>query len=126
MVLAAMQEVLVFFFFQAEDGIRDKLVTGVQTCALPILVIAGPYFCLELIEAAAALALSTDESPVAVTALDQALVVHTGVGGEPVTLAPYASLLIPAAAGTYRLEPAGPPASVTTRALLAYVPLSSP
>src|SRR2546425_1210597 len=24
-----------FFFFQAEDGIRDKLVTGVQTCALP-------------------------------------------------------------------------------------------
>src|SRR2546425_8296087 len=27
---------MVFFFFQAEDGIRDKLVTGVQTCALPI------------------------------------------------------------------------------------------
>src|SRR5687767_7625122 len=27
---------LIFFFFQAEDGIRDKLVTGVQTCALPI------------------------------------------------------------------------------------------
>src|SRR2546425_5473470 len=26
----------VFFFFQAEDGIRYKLVTGVQTCALPI------------------------------------------------------------------------------------------
>src|SRR3989441_9081730 len=25
-----------FFFFQAEDGIRDKLVTRVQTCALPI------------------------------------------------------------------------------------------
>src|SRR3989441_5493877 len=29
-------DVLFFFFFQAEDGIRDKLVTGVQTCALPI------------------------------------------------------------------------------------------
>ena len=28
------------FFFQAEDGIRDDLVTGVQTCALPICVIA--------------------------------------------------------------------------------------
>jgi len=28
----------VFFFFQAEDGIRDDLVTGVQTCALPILI----------------------------------------------------------------------------------------
>src|SRR5207247_1739359 len=27
---------LLFFFFQAEDGIRDPLVTGVQTCALPI------------------------------------------------------------------------------------------
>src|SRR2546427_8312651 len=27
---------LVFFFFQAEDGIRDLTVTGVQTCALPI------------------------------------------------------------------------------------------
>src|SRR5258708_35734810 len=27
-----------FFFFQAEDGIRDDLVTGVQTCALPILL----------------------------------------------------------------------------------------
>src|SRR5687767_15991521 len=26
------------FFFQAEDGIRDKLVTGVQTCALPISI----------------------------------------------------------------------------------------
>src|SRR6266542_4547904 len=25
-----------FFFFQAEDGIRDATVTGVQTCALPI------------------------------------------------------------------------------------------
>src|SRR2546425_5238664 len=28
--------IVYFFFFQAEDGIRDKLVTGVQTCALPI------------------------------------------------------------------------------------------
>src|SRR2546430_3544424 len=29
---------LFFFFFQAEDGIRDLTVTGVQTCALPISV----------------------------------------------------------------------------------------
>ena len=29
-----------FFFFQAEDGIRDYKVTGVQTCALPILYMA--------------------------------------------------------------------------------------
>src|SRR5690349_22960994 len=31
-----MMVVLLFFFFQAEDGIRDLYVTGVQTCALPI------------------------------------------------------------------------------------------
>src|SRR2546430_4139088 len=29
-------EDLLYFFFQAEDGIRDLTVTGVQTCALPI------------------------------------------------------------------------------------------
>src|SRR2546430_3814551 len=28
--------IVIFFFFQAEDGIRDLTVTGVQTCALPI------------------------------------------------------------------------------------------
>src|SRR5690606_39427781 len=32
---------LLFFFFQAEDGIRDFHVTGVQTCALPILHSVG-------------------------------------------------------------------------------------
>src|SRR5207248_7631676 len=31
-----------YFFFQAEDGIRDRTVTGVQTCALPILTGCGP------------------------------------------------------------------------------------
>ena len=30
--------VVVVFFFQAEDGIRDTSVTGVQTCALPISI----------------------------------------------------------------------------------------
>ena len=30
-----------FFFFQAEDGIRDTAVTGVQTCALPIYSSVG-------------------------------------------------------------------------------------
>src|SRR2546429_3097400 len=30
-----------FFFFQAEDGIRDVAVTGVQTCALPIFDLAA-------------------------------------------------------------------------------------
>src|SRR5258708_18477343 len=32
---------ILFFFFQAEDGIRDDLVTGVQTCALPIYAHPG-------------------------------------------------------------------------------------
>src|SRR5205809_5460044 len=32
---------ILFFFFQAEDGIRDVAVTGVQTCALPIFCVSG-------------------------------------------------------------------------------------
>src|SRR5207245_3362057 len=35
-VVASWFQLLYFFFFQAEDGIRDATVTGVQTCALPI------------------------------------------------------------------------------------------
>src|SRR5207237_5766522 len=34
----------VFFFFQAEDGIRDSSVTGVQTCALPISSAPDPVY----------------------------------------------------------------------------------
>src|SRR5687768_17854233 len=37
-----------FFFFQAEDGIRDVAVTGVQTCALPIFIKRGEYGALML------------------------------------------------------------------------------
>src|SRR5262249_56493285 len=36
MVVRHVADTLVGFFFQAEDGIRDWSVTGVQTCALPI------------------------------------------------------------------------------------------
>src|SRR5690606_40400363 len=35
---------LIAFFFQAEDGIRDFHVTGVQTCALPISGVNNTYF----------------------------------------------------------------------------------
>src|SRR5256885_5824924 len=35
-VESVVEYLLFFFFFQAEDGIRDYKVTGVQTCALPI------------------------------------------------------------------------------------------
>src|SRR5947207_7404309 len=38
----ALSASLFFFFFQAEDGIRDHCVTGVQTCALPISLALTP------------------------------------------------------------------------------------
>src|SRR5436309_1577020 len=60
---------LVFFFFQAEDGIRDFHVTGVQTCALPIWIMdlaAGPT-------AMAAWALGEIHDPAAAQALQTAL-----------------------------------------------------
>src|SRR2546427_2887602 len=37
--------IIFFFFFQAEDGIRDLTVTGVQTCALPIWLECGSLPC---------------------------------------------------------------------------------
>src|SRR5207245_5353865 len=46
---------LFFFFFQAEDGIRDATVTGVQTCALPILTMRAR----EAISSARAVAFDT-------------------------------------------------------------------
>src|SRR5256885_12794819 len=41
---------ILFFFFQAEDGIRDYKVTGVQTCALPI---CGVRFTLDNLDGTA-------------------------------------------------------------------------
>src|SRR2546430_8190293 len=38
--------IMCFFFFQAEDGIRDLTVTGVQTCALPIFSCASARRCM--------------------------------------------------------------------------------
>src|SRR2546422_1779014 len=37
-IVVCISLIQLFFFFQAEDGIRDVAVTGVQTCALPISV----------------------------------------------------------------------------------------
>jgi mannose-6-phosphate isomerase len=91
------------------------------------MLIAGPYFCMELIEAADESApgrageLSTHQSAVPICALERPLVVRAA-GGEA-ELAPYSSLLVPAAAGSYSLEPAGSDAA-TARALVAYVPVS--
>src|SRR5215475_2746359 len=48
-----MHTLLFFFFFQAEDGIRDFHVTGVQTCALPISICALTAGCVTRIATAA-------------------------------------------------------------------------
>src|SRR6266849_8322875 len=55
-----------FFFFQAEDGIRDPLVTGVQTCALPISTHDDD---LKIIADAEALPLREDSLDLVVSAL---------------------------------------------------------
>src|SRR5690349_24703065 len=61
-----------FFFFQAEDGIRDLYVTGVQTCALPI---SGP-----VIEARSARVI-TEEAKA--KAKDDRLIRYGGVDFDP-------------------------------------------
>src|SRR2546430_2785992 len=43
MMFVLVSVVCLVFFFQAEDGIRDLTVTGVQTCALPIYSSLGGY-----------------------------------------------------------------------------------
>src|SRR2546430_4257354 len=69
-----------FFFFQAEDGIRDLTVTGVQTCALPIYIHQeqavrvrqrGGELRLELRRARVAVRLKNDDQP-ALRSLPQA------------------------------------------------------
>src|SRR2546422_6219317 len=53
-----------FFFFQAEDGIRDVAVTGVQTCALPILLAGQPPFMGPTVESVLHQHLTADPAPV--------------------------------------------------------------
>src|SRR5262249_58892696 len=56
-----------FFFFQAEDGIRDWSVTGVQTCALPISRSAGEE-CRSFLAGAAGFDCASDSGGAAVLA----------------------------------------------------------
>src|SRR2546426_5117228 len=44
LLYSKLMRIISFFFFQAEDGIRDYKVTGVQTCALPISLPTGAWF----------------------------------------------------------------------------------
>src|SRR5207248_5391624 len=55
-----------FFFFQAEDGIRDRTVTGVQTCALPICTQATQTAKLALSRESTLTALAPEPATVAV------------------------------------------------------------
>lgn len=100
---------------------RGKVHPLHQSGSPRTMLIAGQYFCMELIEADAGEEISTYQSPVAICALDRPLVVEAA--GESVELARYSSLLVPAAAETYTLQPASS-RDETGRALVAYVPVS--
>jgi mannose-6-phosphate isomerase len=84
------------------------------------MLIASDYFCEECIEAAVAGEISTYNSPVAVFALDRPLMVEAG--GVPVSLPAYSSLLVPAAARSYRLTSTSDGGA--GRALVSYIPVS--
>src|SRR5579863_3243810 len=59
-----MEGVILFvFFFQAEDGIRDGRVTGVQTCALPISRLAVPRAAIAIVIADMTRAASASQRP---------------------------------------------------------------
>ena len=98
----------------------------VRTLARPgagrTMLVAGQYFCNELVDSGAAVELSTYDSPVAVCALDHPLVAMAGQDGAPVVLQRYSSLLVPAEVGAYTLAPAADGARV--RAIVTYVPAS--
>ncbi|GAC1436881.1 MAG: class I mannose-6-phosphate isomerase [Chloroflexota bacterium] len=83
-------------------------------------LVAGQYFVLELFTAGGG-PISTYDSPVAVCSLDRPVRARLAAGGEAVLLPPYSSLLVPAAAGHYLLEPHE---GAGARAIVAYVPRS--
>src|SRR6266513_13220 len=87
-----------FFFFQAEDGIRDRNVTGVQTCALPILL--PPAILLE------ELPLSDKGSQVVARARKEVARILSGEGDRLIVIVGPCSIHDPAAALEYarRLE----------------------
>src|SRR6266516_6712720 len=71
-----------FFFFQAEYGIRCRTVTGVQTCALPILVTVGQTRADDAAADAIRLALTPPAGPV-IALLDDSIASHRAGSGRP-------------------------------------------
>src|SRR2546426_6671877 len=84
-----MEVLLLFFFFQAEDGIRDYKVTGVQTCALPISMRRSIALPLELVQRAIDLRIATrlDDHELGVHAAPRERGLHP-LGLPPCELAP--------------------------------------
>src|SRR2546430_124941 len=80
-----------FFFFQAEDGIRDLTVTGVQTCALPILKENGKQETGNVVGLADGSTMIWDKSPAPIL-VDHDAPLHfvvTDPSGRPARLEPY-------------------------------------
>src|SRR2546422_11572409 len=71
-----------FFFFQAEDGIRDVAVTGVQTCALPILLVESPKPPRQRITITPPVIAAARHVVMLVTGRDKALAVARALDGD--------------------------------------------
>src|SRR5256885_8615827 len=84
-----------FFFFQAEDGIRDLTLTGVQTCALPIYLGINAIATIGSIEPRTALLGSFDEDKGLITleAMVGCLVLAAGWVRTEAALAPVVAAL---------------------------------
>src|SRR5256885_8676337 len=75
---------LCLFFFQAEDGIRDYKVTGVQTCALPIFTSVGSLYGMSPLRLASA---ALDRGRSNVSSASPTIPAHSsrGLGRRPLT-----------------------------------------
>src|SRR5256886_7568703 len=72
-----------FFFFQAEDGIRDLTVTGVQTCALPIYSFIGFGDALEVRLDGAGLAIGAQRHPLPASGGELLAALRAALGRAP-------------------------------------------
>src|SRR5256885_11562146 len=110
---------VVFFFFQAEDGIRDYKVTGVQTCALPIYVMTR-----ETAELKTIVAVPADQDPLVDAFAQEPLNVHVAApkAKNPEAAMLTLPLMVFAPAAPPEIPPAmlgARPATVTAKAPVA-------
>src|SRR5258708_23751027 len=113
LVLMEVCMLVFFFFFQAEDGIRDDLVTGVQTCALPISI------CPLFLCSRPPLRCRSFRRVVALCPLRKKERANRGVPGSPARMS--LELETPRAAGTGMV-----PSRVSQIALLRRFPVQAP